>query len=127
MSIFESLGKALGGSSKGIDVEEYMNAAEMDEVDVMHEPADHYIKPVALQQQTDVELIKKELSSNNIILMNISEMSKRPNTLKAVIDDLKLYVDKMNGDIARIDQDKIILTPAKIRIIKTKKPMAKDR
>ena len=103
MSIFEKLGKSLGVSSKGIDVEEYMNAAEMDDVDVMHEPADHYIKPVALQQQTDVELIKKELSSANIILMNISEMAKRPNTLKAVIDDLKVYVDKMNGDIARID------------------------
>jgi uncharacterized protein len=126
MSIFEKLGKTLGVSSKGIDVEEYMNAAEMDDVDVMHEPADHYIKPVALQQQTDVELIKKELSSNNIILMNISEMAKRPNTLKAVIDDLKVYVDKMNGDIARIDQDKIILTPGKIKIIKTKKPMKSD-
>jgi len=47
MSIFEKLGKTLGVSSKGIDVEEYMNAAEMDDVDVMHEPADHYIKPVA--------------------------------------------------------------------------------
>jgi len=126
MSIFEKLGKSLGVSSKGIDVEEYMNAAEMDDVDVMHEPADHYIKPVALQQQTDVELIKKELSSANIILMNISEMAKRPNTLKAVIDDLKVFVDKMNGDIARIDTDKILLTPGKIKIIKTKKSAPKS-
>ncbi len=126
MSIFERLGKSLGVSSKGIDVEEYMNAAEMDDVDVMHEPADHYIKPVALQQQTDIELIKKELGSNNIILMNISEMAKRPNTLKAIIDDLKTYVDKVDGDIARIDQDKILLTPGKIKIIKTRKPAAKQ-
>ncbi|MGI0100852.1 MAG: cell division protein SepF [Candidatus Micrarchaeaceae archaeon] len=125
MSIFEKLGKTLGVSSKGIDVEEYMNATDMDDVDVMHEPADHYIKPVALQQQTDVELIKKELGSNNIILMNITEMAKRPNTLKAVIDDLKVYVDKMNGDIARIDTDKIILTPGKIKIIKTKRSQAR--
>jgi len=72
-------------------------------------------------------LIKKELSSNNIILMNISEMAKRPNTLKAVIDDLKVYVDKMNGDIARIDADKILLTPGKIKIIKTKKPVGRDK
>lgn len=121
MSIFEKIGKSLGSSSKGIDVEEYMNAAEMDDVDVMHEPADHYIKPVALMQQTDIELIKKELSSSNIILMNIAEMAKRPNTLKGVIDDLKVFVDKMNGDIARIDEDKILLTPGRIKIIKTKK------
>ncbi len=121
MSIFEKLGKGLGISSKSIDVEEYMNVAEMDDVDVMHEPADHYVKPVALQQQGDVELIKKELNSNNIILMNISEMAKRPNTLKGVIDELKVYVDRMNGDIARIDEDKILLTPGKVKIIKTKR------
>ena len=82
-----------------------MNAAEMDDVDIMHEPADHYIKPVALVQHTDLELIKKELSSNNIVLMNITEMEKRPNTLKSAIDDLKVFVDKMNGDIARIRRE----------------------
>lgn len=121
MSIFEKIGKKMGMPTKSMDVEEYMNVAEMDDVDVMHEPADHYIKPVALQQQTDVELIKKELSSANIILMNISEMAKRPNTLKGVIDELRIYVDRMGGDIARIDEDKVLITPSKIKIIKTKK------
>ena len=103
----------------------YMNAAEMSDVDVMHEPADHYIKPIALQQQTDVDLIKKELASHNIILLNISEMSKRPNTLKGIIDELKVYSDRQGGDIARIDEDKVLITPAKIKIIKTKKPAQK--
>ena len=45
MSIFDKLGKTLG-VSKEINLEEYMNAAEMEDVDVMHEPADHYVKPV---------------------------------------------------------------------------------
>jgi len=125
MSIFEKIGKGLGTSTKSIDVEEYMNAAEMDDVDIMHEPADHYIKPVALVQQTDLELIKMELSANNIVLMNITEMEKRPNSLKTAIDDLKMFVDKMNGDIARIDENKILLTPFKIKIIKTKKSSRK--
>ena len=88
MSIYEKLGKVFGVSTKELDVEEYMNAAEMDNVDVMHEPADHYIKPVALQTESDAELIKKELS---------------------------------NGDIARIDNEKILITPKKIKIIKSKK------
>ena len=125
MSIFEKIGKSMGVPSKEMDVEEYMNAAEMSDVDVMHEPADHYIKPIALQQQTDVDLIKKELASHNIILLNISEMSKRPNTLKGIIDELKVYSDRQGGDIARIDEDKVLITPAKIKIIKTKKPAQK--
>jgi len=122
MGIFDKLGKSMGMSSKEIDVEEYMNAAEMENVDVMHEPADHYIKPVALQSQSDIDLIKKELGDGNIILMNITEMAKRPNTLKTIVDDLKDYTDKIDGDIARISEDKILLTPVKIKIIKTKKP-----
>ncbi len=104
MSIFNKLGKGLGLSTKELDVEEYMNAAEMDDVDIMHEPAEHYVKPVALEQQEDVEQIKSELAQGNIVLMNIKEMSKRPNTLKSIVDDLKESVEKLNGDIARIDE-----------------------
>jgi hypothetical protein len=121
MSILNKLGKGLGLSTKELDVEEYMNAAEMDDVDIMHEPAEHYVKPVALEQQEDVEQIKNELAEGNIVLMNIKEMSKRPNTLKTIVDDLKENVEKINGDIARIDDEKILLTPKKIKIIKTKK------
>ena len=124
MSIFDKLGKSLG-VSKGIDLEEYMNAAEMEDVDVMHEPADHYVKPVSLQQQTDADLIKKELNSGNIVLLNITEMSKRPNTLKSIVDDLKGYADKIDGDIARLDAEKILLTPGKIKIVKTKRAPSK--
>jgi hypothetical protein len=124
MSIFDKLGKSLG-MSKEIDLEEYMNAAEMEDVDVMHEPADHYVKPVSLQQQTDADLIKKELNSGNIVLMNINEMAKRPNTLKSVVDELRSYIEKIDGDIARLDAEKILLTPKKIKIVKTKRAPSK--
>ena len=124
MGIFDKLGKTLG-VSKEINLEEYMNAAEMEDVDVMHEPADHYVKPVSLQQQTDVDLIKKELNGGNIVLINITEMAKRPNTLKSAVDDLRGYADKIDGDIARLDAEKILLTPSKIKIVKTKRAPSK--
>ena len=124
MSIFNKLGGVLG-ASKELDVEEYMNSAEMENVDVMNEPADFYVKPVALQQESDLALIEDELRRKNIILLNITELSKRPNTLKAMIDKLKDYVAKTNGDIARLDEQKILLTPTKVKIIKNRKPAAK--
>ncbi|MCL4383647.1 cell division protein SepF, partial [Candidatus Marsarchaeota archaeon] len=61
----------------------------------------------------------------NIILLNILELSKRPNTLKGIIQTLKEYVNKIDGDIARIDEEKILLTPKKVKIIKTRKPQQK--
>lgn len=121
MSIFNRLGSALGGS-KELDVEEYMNSAEMENVDVMNEPADFYIKPVALHDENDLGLIEAELQKKNIILLNISEMAKRPNTLKGIVDKLKEYIAKTNGDIARLDENKIMLTPTKVKIIKSRKP-----
>ncbi|MCL4381236.1 MAG: cell division protein SepF [Candidatus Marsarchaeota archaeon] len=121
MGVFDKLGKALG-ANKELDVEEYMQSAEMSNVDVMNEPADFYIKPVALSQESDVALIESELNKKNIILLNIQELSKRPNTLKGIIQTLKEYVAKIDGDIARIDEEKLLITPKKVKIIKSKKP-----
>ena len=120
MGIFGKLGGALG-ATKELNVEEYMNSEEMENVDIMNEPADFYVKPVALQQESDVALIQSELQKRNIILLNISEMAKRQNTLKGVVDSLKSYVEKIGGDIAMLDEQKILLTPAKVKIIKSRK------
>ncbi len=124
MGIFDRMGRGLG-LSKELNVEEYMNSAEMENVDVLNEPADFYIKPVALKDEADIALIESELEKRNIILLNISEMSKRQNTLKGMIDTLKEYVGKQNGDIAMIDAEKVLLTPAKVKIIKKQKPEGK--
>ena len=121
MGLFDKLGKTLGTTGE-LNIEDYMNSEEMEDVDVMNEPADFYIKPLALQQESDLHIIEEELQKKNIILLNISEMSKRPNTQKTIVDQIKEYIVKINGDIARIDQDKILLTPAKVKIIKKKRP-----
>jgi SepF-like predicted cell division protein (DUF552 family) len=124
MGLFNKLGGVLG-TQKELDVEEYMNMEEMENVDVMSEPADFYVKPVSLQQESDLAVIQGELAKKNIILLNISELEKRPNTLKGMIDQLKVYVTKINGDIARLDEQKILLTPTKVKIIKSKKAPAR--
>ncbi len=125
MGIFDRMGKGLG-VSKELNVEDYMNSEEMENVDVLNEPADFYIKPVTLKEEADIALIEAELAKKNIILLNISEMAKRENTLKGMIEALKDYVKKIDGDIGQLDNDKIILAPAKVKIIKTKKPAAKQ-
>lgn len=124
MGIFDKLGGALG-SNKGLDVEEYMNSEEMENVDMMNEPADFYVKPVALQQESDLTVIQAELQKKNIILLNTEPMKARQNTLTGLVNTLKTYVDKINGDIAVIADNKILITPAKVKIIKSKKPAQK--
>jgi SepF-like predicted cell division protein (DUF552 family) len=38
-----------------------------------------------------------------------------------VINALKAFVDKQDGDIGQIDASRILITPAKVKIIKRKK------
>ncbi|MCL5089665.1 MAG: cell division protein SepF [Candidatus Marsarchaeota archaeon] len=124
MGLFDKLGKAFGTTNE-LNIEDYMNSEEMENVDVMNEPADFYIKPFALREEADLQAVEDELQKKNIILLNISELEKRPNTQKALIDSLKEYIGKINGDIARIDESKLLLTPAKVKIIKKKRPVQK--
>ncbi len=121
MGVFDKLGQAFGTTQKGMDIEEYMSSAEMEDVDVLHEPADMYVKPVSINSEDEVKLIQDELDKKNIILLSIDELSKRPTTRNNVVAALKTYITKINGDIAMIDDSRLLLTPAKVKIIKRKK------
>ncbi|MCL5675226.1 MAG: cell division protein SepF [Candidatus Marsarchaeota archaeon] len=126
MGVFSKLGQAFGGSgSKEMNIEEYMNSAEMEDVDLLHEPADMYVKPVTIVSEDDVDPIQEELSKKNIILLDVSELNKRPTTRSTVIAKLKAYVDKINGDIGQIDENRVLITPSKVKIIKRKKSGSK--
>lgn len=124
MGIFDKLGQTFG-SQKGMNIEEYMNSAEMEDVDLLHEPADMYIKPVTITSERDIEPIEQEVVKKNIILLDITELNKRPNTRNTIISNLKAFVDKINGDIGQIDENRILITPSKVKIIKRKKAGSK--
>jgi hypothetical protein len=128
MGVFDKLGQAFGSTTKAMDIEDYMNSAEMEDVDLLHEPADMYIKPVSVMGEDDVKPIEDELAKKNIILLDISELNKRPTTRSNVIASLKKYVEKVNGDIGQIDENRILITPSKVKIVKRKKqPPSRER
>ena len=120
MSLLQKLSHALG-LSRDMDIEEYMDTIELENVDMMHEAADFYVKPVALESEADARVIAEELKKKNIILLNITPMGGNQAKLKAMVAELKKFVTKLDGDIARIDNEKILLTPSKVKIVKSRK------
>lgn len=128
MGVFDKLGQAFGvTSAKEISIEDYMNTDELKDVDLMHEPADMYVKPVSITHEEDVKLIEAELMKKNIILLSMDELAKRPTTRGNVITALKAYVTKINGDIAQVDESRVLITPAKVKIIKRRKSAADSK
>ena len=102
----------------GVDIEEFLNNLDVEE-EAMYEDADAYVKPVTLSRDSDVELINQEVRKGNIILLNIADLAKR-NSLKLrdYMNDIKSNIQQIDGDIARISTERVIITPAKVKIIK---------
>lgn len=102
------------------DLEDLMQA----EGDVISAPADFYVKRLDLRNEGDADLVVKELAAKNVIILNVLPLSKQPNRLKTIISKLKTHSGKINGDIALLSTEMIILTPANVKIVKSK-PKAK--
>ncbi|MFH0835803.1 MAG: cell division protein SepF [Candidatus Micrarchaeota archaeon] len=117
MGFFSGLSKSFG-LQKDLNIEEFMSAAEAEEVDVLHEEADFYVKPIALQTDADLKIVEEELGNKNIILLNISPIARNAVKLKNAIAEIKSFVQTINGDMARIDEDKLLITPHNVKIVK---------
>jgi len=117
MGLFDSIfGK--GESEKGAlpNLDEIMDS----EGDIVSPPADFYIKRIDLRNEGDSELAMKELSKKNVIILNISAIAKQTNRLKHIVSKMKTFANKVNGDIAMLNPETIILTPKNVKIVKSK-------
>ncbi len=105
---------------EGIDIEDFLNNLDADDESV-YEEADAFVKPMSLTTEADIELVLNEAKSGNIVLLNIGELNRRNAIkLKELVTKIKSGVDSINGDIARISQDRVLVTPSKVKIIKKK-------
>ncbi len=120
MGVLQKLSGLLG-LGKEMNIEEYIDTDELENVDVLHEAADRYVKPIALEGEGDVSVVQNELSKGNIILLNFSPIMKQQTRLRNIINDLRGYSTKINGDVARIGNETLILTPEGIKIVKKRK------
>jgi len=106
------------GKREEVDIEDFLNTLDEDD-DTLYEDADAYVKPISLQGDEDSTLAVEELKKGNFILLNIGDLSKR-NAIKLrdLVSGIRSAVSEMDGDIARISHDRVLVTPSKIKIVK---------
>ncbi len=121
MGLFDKvLGKGEVSGGEDLDLQDLIENAG----DSLNPPADFYVKRIDLRNEGDSDLVIKELTSKNIIILNVLPLSKQPNRLKGIIGKLKHNAVKFNGDIALLSEATLILTPGNVKIMKSKpKPM----
>lgn len=111
------LGRLKGTSE--IEIEDYLDTLGIEEGDILEEHADMWVKPYALDQVIDIEKVTDELKKGNIVLLNIEPLYKK-NTIKLrqAVSELKSTITEINGDIARLSEHKVLVTPSGVKIAK---------
>jgi SepF-like predicted cell division protein (DUF552 family) len=82
-----------------------------------------YLKAMPLRELADLDPVKDEVRNGNIIILRITPLaSKSIDDVKKAVDDLYTFASSVHGDIARLGEERIVITPEKIRIWREKTP-----
>src|SRR6266536_6624058 len=76
-----------------------------------------YVKALPLQELDDVETIKTEIRTGNILIVRITPLARKSvDETKLAITELTDYTKSLGGDIARLGEERIVITPAGVKV-----------
>jgi len=83
-----------------------------------------YVKALPLRDLADLERIKLEILNGHVLIVKISHIAKRSiHETKVAINMLAEFVRSQNGDIGRLGEERIVITPASLRIWRRSEPI----
>jgi SepF-like predicted cell division protein (DUF552 family) len=83
-----------------------------------------YLKAFPLRKLSDVDLVKQEVNSGNIMILKISPLaSKSVDDVKRAVNELYEFTQTTGGDIARLGEERVVVTPSSVRIWREKQAM----
>lgn len=116
------LDKVFTSQTEEVDIEEFLNNMDVEE-EAVYEDADAYVKPVTLRGSEDVKGVEHELKEGNLILLNIEDAQKKnPRGVRDMVLAIKDIVGQIDGDIAGISNGRLLITPARVKIVKRRTP-----
>ena len=90
---------------------------------VTEPPNKTYLKAMPLRELSDLENIKNEVKNGNIIILRVTPLAgKSIEDVKTAVNDLFQFADSISGDIARLGEERVVLTPKTVRIWREKSP-----
>jgi len=86
-----------------------------------------YLKAMPLRELTDLENVKSEVKSGNIVILRITPLAtKSIEDVKQAVNQLYEFAESVNGDIARLGDERVVICPDKIRIWREKTPVQNE-
>lgn len=115
------LGKAIGKVVTKIKKTEKAEKGEETPQSPVSLPSKVYLKALPLRDLEDVDVVKREVKAGNILILKVSPLARKSiEDVKKAVSELCEFTQAVGGDIARLGEERVVITPAFVRIWREK-------
>ncbi|HKU50458.1 MAG TPA: cell division protein SepF [Nitrososphaera sp.] len=76
-----------------------------------------YLKALTLRDVTDISAIKEDIKKHMILILRVTPLAQKDvEELRKVVEELYSYSQSTGGDIARLGEERIVITPPGVKI-----------
>jgi SepF-like predicted cell division protein (DUF552 family) len=76
-----------------------------------------YLKALSIQEISDIDVVRTELEAGNIVIARITPLARKSvDDARQAVDELCAFIKELGGDIARLGEERLVITPPSIRI-----------
>ncbi len=80
-----------------------------------------YLKALPIRELSDIDTVKMEVGAGNIVVAKITPLVKKSlEDTERAVDELCVFVKEIGGAIARLGDERLVITPPSIKIWKEK-------
>jgi len=97
------------------------------EVEVRGISGKTYLKAMPLRNLSDLDAVKNEVKSGNIMILRISPLANKSiDDVKRAVNELCEFAESVGGDIARLGEERVVICPPGVRIWREKTPISNE-
>jgi SepF-like predicted cell division protein (DUF552 family) len=86
-----------------------------------------YLKAMPLRELSDLNSIKAEVKSGNILILRITPLaSKSIEDVKRAVNELSEFAESVGGDIARLGEERVVVCPPNVKIWREKTSVSSE-
>jgi SepF-like predicted cell division protein (DUF552 family) len=76
-----------------------------------------YLKAITIRDINDMPSIKDEIKKDIILILRVTPLAQKDiEELRKIIEELYRYVRSTGGDIARLGEERVVVTPPSVKI-----------
>ncbi|MFQ5920567.1 MAG: cell division protein SepF [Nitrososphaerales archaeon] len=78
-----------------------------------------YVKAITLRDSSDLDAIRQDVKKRMIVIVRVTPLAqKNIDELRTAVDELYKFAQSVEGDIARLGEERVVITPPGVKIWK---------